>query len=164
MTDVIVHERGIFFAQAVELISDVFEFVIRQVVEIDKRCAGAFNAAQEFVELQVEQFGTTILCVLNQKNHQKGDNRGPRVDHELPRVGKAKDRAGDYPHEDDARRHNKSPMRSNRRRRPLGASAEIFPRTFLVGVRSVGGVSAKWVAELSLRIFAPGIGPPSVGS
>jgi hypothetical protein len=44
----------------------------------------------------------SILCVLNQKDHQERDDRGAGVDDQLPGVTEAKYWPGDYPRCNDA--------------------------------------------------------------
>ena len=52
----------------------------------------ALGSADEFIELELDGFRVSILCVLNQEDHQEGDDGGAGVDHQLPRVTEAKDR------------------------------------------------------------------------
>jgi len=43
----------------------------------------------------------SILCVLDQKNHQESNDRSAGVDDQLPRVAVVEQWAGDYPRDDD---------------------------------------------------------------
>ena len=46
----------------------------------------AFGCANEFIEFHLDCFSVSILCVLNQKDHQECDDRGAGVDDQLPGV------------------------------------------------------------------------------
>jgi hypothetical protein len=53
----------------------------------------------QFIELRLYRRTITILGVLNQKHHEKRDDRSASVDHQLPAIGILKQRAGNGPHE-----------------------------------------------------------------
>jgi hypothetical protein len=48
----------------------------------------------------VNRLGIAVLGILNQKHHQKSDNRRGGIDHELPGVGKMENRSGGGPDRD----------------------------------------------------------------
>jgi len=77
--------------------------------EIHQRGARAFDAFEKFIKLQVNRFGVAVLRVLNQKDHQEGDDRRARVDDELPSVRIVKHWAGDRPRHDDSHGKNEGP-------------------------------------------------------
>ena len=62
----------------------------------------AFGCADKFIKFQLNCFSISILCVLNQKDHQKRDDRCAGVDNQLPGVTEAEYRPGDDPHYNDA--------------------------------------------------------------
>ena len=53
--------------------------------------------------------GVSILCVLNQKHHEKCDDRRSGIDDELPRIGKMKGRPCEDPHTNDKHSSRKCP-------------------------------------------------------
>ena len=53
--------------------------------------------ADEFVQLQVQRLGVTVLGVLDEENHQEGDDRRTGIDDELPGVREMKERAAGGP-------------------------------------------------------------------
>jgi hypothetical protein len=76
--------------------------------------------------------GIAVLCVLDEKYHQKGHNRCASVNDQLPGVGKVEDWAGNGPDQDDTDRRNKSP-----------AGAEV--------TRALGGKAAEPVGTSHIR-------------
>src|SRR4029453_13174038 len=58
--------------------------------------------------------GVTILCVLNQKHHEEGDDCRSGVDDQLPRVREMKRRSGDKPDENDKNGPAKRPGAASR--------------------------------------------------
>jgi hypothetical protein len=47
---------------------------------------GGIVHANEFVELQVNRLGISALRALDQEDHEERDNRGSRIDYQLPGV------------------------------------------------------------------------------
>lgn len=74
-------------AQRLELPLDLIQLLVAAGLEIDKPVAGFFNAVKQFVQLEVKGSRVAVLCVLDQKYHEEGNNSGARIDDELPRVG-----------------------------------------------------------------------------
>jgi len=62
------------------------------------------TCTDQFVELDLDGRTIAVLRILNQKDHQEGNDGRSGVDHELPSVGVAKQRAGKRPDKDDADR------------------------------------------------------------
>jgi len=60
-----------------------------------------FRGSDQFVEFHLDCFGVSILGVLNEKDHQEGDDRSASIYNQLPRVAKVKDRTRDDPNDDD---------------------------------------------------------------
>ena len=69
--------------------------------------------ANEFVELDLNGGAVAVLGILDQKYHQEGDDRRPRIDDELPGIRILKQGSRDRPDEDDASRNHEC-------RRPAG--------------------------------------------
>ena len=44
------------------------------------------HSIDEFIELQVDSLGITILSILDEKHHQEGHNGCTGIDNELPRI------------------------------------------------------------------------------
>jgi hypothetical protein len=93
--------RTIFLGNFRELFFERGELFFAEIFEHDQFVAGSFDGADEFVEFEMDRFGIAILHVLDEENHQEGDNRGAGIDDELPGVGEVKKRAGDGPKCDD---------------------------------------------------------------
>src|SRR5436190_12597461 len=64
-------------------------------------------------------FGVTILCVLNQKYHQKRDHRRRRVDDQLPGIGKVKSGPCNDPYTNDKHSCSERPGAAKHRGRTL---------------------------------------------
>src|SRR5437870_9998173 len=82
------------------------------------------GGADELVELELDRLGVAILCILNKKHHQEGDDGRGGVDDQLPSVTELEDRSGDDPDRDDAYRKYKH----------SGATAEMCRRLGKPGV------------------------------
>ena len=68
------------------------QLVFAQVFDVDEPVAGAGHGGDQLVELQLNRQRVLVLGALDQEHHQERDDRRARVDHELPAVGKAKQR------------------------------------------------------------------------
>ncbi len=60
---------------------------LAQVLDIDEPVARPVDGGDDFVELQLHGAGLLVLGPLDEKHHEEGDDRGTRVDDELPGVG-----------------------------------------------------------------------------
>src|SRR5215471_3520890 len=60
----------------------------------------AFRGSDQFVEFQLDCLSVSILGVLNEKDHQEGDDRSARIYDQLPRVAEVKHRTCDDPNDD----------------------------------------------------------------
>ena len=77
---------GPFFVSsryAKELLLDLVHFLFGQVFKIDQAVARLLRHAQQLVDLQLQRLGISILRRLNKKNHQKCDDGGSGIDHQL---------------------------------------------------------------------------------
>jgi len=79
-----------------ELRSDFLDFLFRAVLQIHHDVACGGNPDQ-FVQFHLHRLRIAILRALNQEYHQKCDDAGGTVDHQLPRVGIVVKRAGNRP-------------------------------------------------------------------
>src|SRR5262249_19804771 len=77
--------------ECTKLTLDLVDFFVRAVLEIDQLIPGWFDAAQQFIELEVKRTRVAILGVLNQEHHQERDYGGAGIDDKLPGVGIAKE-------------------------------------------------------------------------
>src|ERR1043166_365987 len=75
-------------AHPLEFLLQLFQLVIAQIFKINETRAGTGNATEKFIEFQMNGLGVPVLCVLDQEDHQEGDDGGRGVNHQLPRVGK----------------------------------------------------------------------------
>src|SRR5260221_11011505 len=107
-----------------ELLPEFFQFFVAEFFEIDQVSSGAFYAADQLVELEVDRFRVAVLGVLDQEDHQESDDGGAGVDDELPRVGEMEDWAGGGPDDDDQYRQEECPFRTDGRRGAGGDLAE----------------------------------------
>ena len=64
---------------------------VKKVLDADEGVLGGAGADQ-FVELGLDRRAVPVLRVLDQENHQEGDDGGAGVDDELPAIGEAEDR------------------------------------------------------------------------
>ncbi len=62
------------------------------MLDADKLLPGRIQRAEQFVQLRLHGRSVPVLAILDQENHQKGDDGGRGVHDQLPSVGIAKDR------------------------------------------------------------------------
>ena len=111
-------------AHAPELCFELLELLIGKVLEIDEFIARVFDRANEFVQFQMNCFCVAVLRVLNQKDHEKGDDCGSRVNDQLPSVGEMKSGASKEPDEDDKHSSSKCPSAAEHHRGATGENTE----------------------------------------
>jgi hypothetical protein len=85
------------------------ELLALELFEIEQRVVRALRGPDQLVELDLDRFGVPVLRVLNQKHHQKGDDRRAGVDDQLPGVAEAEKRAGDDPDRDHCHSKHEDP-------------------------------------------------------
>src|SRR5438876_4765228 len=112
------------FAQLLKLLFELLQVLIGEIFEIDKFIARAPDGADELIQLQLHGLGVAVLCVLNKKHHQEGNDRGGGVDDQLPRIGKMKRGASDEPDEDDKHSSSKRPRAAEHDRAAVGENTE----------------------------------------
>src|SRR5688500_10226488 len=105
------------------LLAQLVELFLAVLLEIHHAVVGTARRPDQFIELEVHGLGVAVLRVLDQEHHQERDDRGARIDHELPRVAETKQRTGDGPRGDSQQRERKaqrSPGETRRRLRKAG--------------------------------------------
>jgi hypothetical protein len=65
---------------------DLLDVRFGHLLQVQKRVPGGIVHANEFVELQVKRLGISALRALDQEDHEERDNRGSRIDYQLPGV------------------------------------------------------------------------------
>ena len=86
-----------FPADTLELFLEVLEVSIGEPFKINKLVSSAFNGTYDFVEFQTNGFRITVLRVLDEEDHEEGDDGCASIDNELPGVREVKCRAGQPP-------------------------------------------------------------------
>jgi hypothetical protein len=89
------------FGKRLVLGADAREFLFRQFFEIEERVVSALHGADQFVQLQLHGGAVSVLGVLDEEDHEKGDDGRPGVDDELPSVAVVEERAADRPDHDN---------------------------------------------------------------
>lgn len=95
----------------VALLHDI-EFLVAQGFDIHHLVSSGVGGANEFIQLQIDRTSIAILGVLDEEDHEEGDDGRPRVDDKLPSVGEAKERPGGGPAYDDKDCPHKGPFRA----------------------------------------------------
>ena len=63
-----------FLADALELLFELFQVLVRKLFKIDKFISRALDGANDLIEFQMDCFGVTVLRVLNEEDHKKSHN------------------------------------------------------------------------------------------
>ena len=74
----------------------------------------------------MDGFRVLVLRLLDQKHHQKGNDGGSRVDHQLPGIRIMTHRAGDQPNQDGNDRDNERRRAAGGSGRPVGEPLKRF--------------------------------------
>ena len=82
------------------------EFIVGEMLDTNEGILGGADTDQ-FVKLHLDGGAVPVLRVLDQKNHEEGDDGRTRVDDKLPRIGIMKNRPRYGPQEDDTRGNQK---------------------------------------------------------
>jgi len=80
----------------------------------------AAHRANQLVEFELDCVAIAVLGILNQKYHQKCDDRRTCVDDQLPGIAKLEYRACDPPDDDDQSSDDECRRMARGLRRPLG--------------------------------------------
>jgi hypothetical protein len=73
------------------------ELELGQIFYVDHSVFGFVYRVDKLVQFQVNGPGIAVLCVLDEKHHQKGHDRCASINDQLPGVGKVEEWAGDTP-------------------------------------------------------------------
>ena len=88
-------------------------------LDTDKGILGRADTDQ-FVKLDLDGSAVAVLGVLNQKNHEEGDDGRTGVNDKLPRVGIMKNRPREGPQKDDTHGKQKCECAARGLRRAVG--------------------------------------------
>src|SRR5215207_5132051 len=81
------------------LLADLIQLVLVHFLKVEHFISRRTVRPYDLVELDLQSFRVAILGVLYEENHEKRYDRGPGVDHELPRIAKAEERSGSRPYD-----------------------------------------------------------------
>ena len=110
----------------------LLELIVAEILDRGEFVLCALHCQNEFGQLELDRQDVAVLRVLDQENHQERDDRGRRVDHELPCVAVMKERAGRRPHDHKGDGHHKGGGSTGHRgkvarefRKPLAAHHDL---------------------------------------
>jgi len=95
--------------QPLEFLFELLQLFVGKVFKIDKFITRAFEGPDQLVEFQLNGFPVAVLRVLDDKDHQEGDDSRASIDDELPSVGVVKLRSGCGPHDNHQDRKSEGP-------------------------------------------------------
>ena len=75
-----------FLADALKLFLEFLKVLVGQLFKIDKFISGAFKCADHLIEFEMHCLGVAVLCVLDEKHHQKRNDSRAGINNELPGV------------------------------------------------------------------------------
>src|SRR5262249_54152847 len=81
--------------------SDTVEVLLGQFFEIQKGVMGVSVGPNQLIKLEMHGFAVPVLGVLDQEDHQEGDDCRARIDDQLPGVTEMEGGAGETPDQDD---------------------------------------------------------------
>ena len=79
--------------------TEPLEVLITEVLDSDQLIPGLFRDADELIQLHVDRGRIPVQRVLDEEDHEEGEDRGGRIDDELPSIGEMEDGPGEGPAE-----------------------------------------------------------------
>jgi hypothetical protein len=110
--------------------AELGDLLFGQVLDADEGVF-AVPGADQFVELGLDGGAVTVLRVLDEEDHQEGDDGRSRIDDELPGVGEAEDWPAHGPDDDDGAARKESDGHSRRMGDGVGGSRKCPVETHL---------------------------------
>jgi len=104
--------RDLGIAELLELLLQEGEFVVAHILDINKHITRRPDSADELVELEVDGARVAVLGVLDEEDHEEGENGGRRIDNELPGRGEPEQGAAQCPDDDKGEGDAESPRRA----------------------------------------------------
>jgi hypothetical protein len=89
------------FGKFAIVIAELVEATLGQVLKIEQGILSTQIGTDEFIDLDLQGLGIAVLRILDDEDHQKGDDRRGRVDGKLPHIRKAKKRPTQRPGNDE---------------------------------------------------------------
>src|SRR6185437_12226441 len=83
------------------VILEALEIMLRQVFCIQNAIIGALDGTDQLIQLELHRLTIAILCVLDEEDHQEGNDGCPSVNDQLPGIGKMEHRPQDSPSDHD---------------------------------------------------------------
>ena len=115
---------GRFARKSCKAAFEVIELRVRKIFQVKQFIAGALAHPDQFIELEMERRAVAVLCILDEKHHQKSNNGGSCVDDQLPGVRVVKQRTSDRPDHDCKARDGKGGRPATLARCPLRDGVE----------------------------------------
>lgn len=85
------------FADPLVALFQLVQLFIRKFLDVDEIVIRRMMRADEFVQLQVQSLGVSVLSVLDEKDDEKRNDTGAGIDHQLPGIRIMKIGAGNSP-------------------------------------------------------------------
>jgi hypothetical protein len=108
-------------------VSKQVELFFGETLHVNQLVVSALDRVNQFIELEMERLRLAILRVLDQENHQEGDDRRTSVDDKLPGFGVLKIGSSRGPGDDRQERSQRGPTVSGRVSGPGRDRAEQVP-------------------------------------
>src|SRR6185436_5807112 len=105
--------RDLRISEFCEFLLQEFELFVLHVLDINEHVARRVYRADELVELEVDGVRVAVLRVLDEEDHEEGEDRRPGIDDELPVLGEAEKRPGNRPSYDSNVGKSKSLRRAD---------------------------------------------------
>jgi hypothetical protein len=128
--------------------TNVLKLLVGQVLYADEIVLRSADT-NEFVKFHLDRGSVSVLGILDEKDHQEGNDSGACVDDELPGIGKLKQRPADRPDKDGSQGKGEDPGSSYLPRgdvRDLGKNSarrllwlERVPANLCARVRAIVG-------------------------
>ena len=83
------------------MLLETLEFFLRQILCVEHAVISCLDGKDQLIQFHLHRFAIAILCILNEEDHQKGDDRGTRINNQLPRITKVKDRPSNSPNDNN---------------------------------------------------------------
>lgn len=118
-------------------ILDCHKLFFGQLFQIHQRIMRVSVAANKFIELHLHRNTVPVLGILNEEDHEKGDDRRSCIDHQLPRIAESEYGTRDEPRKNHAAGDQKRRRFAGRCCDPAGKGPE--------GMCAIAGFKRGWL-------------------
>lgn len=118
-----------------EFILQELQLIILHVFDVDERIARRVDRLNKLIELEVNRARVAVLRILDEEDHEEGEDGRTGVHEELPFLGIMEERARERPKKDERDGRHECPRRAHERTDQLREFSEKVVHASSIGPR-----------------------------